>query len=174
MRRRLSKTDKAALYTINEAFTENIEYIIYSSRYGEAERLLKLISQYQEEKEVSPNIFSGSVHNYPLGFFLLNNKKSIPYNALSACENTVSIGLLSAILTKYNNVLFCYSDYEDEKCSSFAANISKSKEINSIKYRLKLENNDNCNDSFNNFINFFSNNIKEIKTPFYTLESAVK
>ena len=77
MRRRMSIVDKYILSVLNNIYSDNIENIVFSSQYGEVERLIKLINQYTENKEVSPNAFSCSVHNYSEGFFLLNKQKSI-------------------------------------------------------------------------------------------------
>lgn len=88
VRRKLSPIDKAALSTMIKVFDNNVEEIVFSSQYGEHTRLDTLITQYKEAGEVSPAQFSGSVHNYPAGFFTLINKLNIPYYALSAGENS--------------------------------------------------------------------------------------
>ena len=69
IRRRLSSIDKYAIYTLSAFKDCKIDEIVYSSRYGELERLFKIIDQYIEDNEVSPNLFSSSVHNYLVGLF---------------------------------------------------------------------------------------------------------
>lgn len=43
--------------------------LVYASRYGELERVVKLIKQQIEENEISPTGFSFSVHNSTIGLF---------------------------------------------------------------------------------------------------------
>ena len=78
MRRKMSAIDKITVYAMNCCFDEEVEKIVFSSRYGEFGRLLKLISQYTEENEVSPAAFSASVHNYPVSFFSILKNTQIP------------------------------------------------------------------------------------------------
>jgi hypothetical protein len=170
MRRRLSCADKAAVSVMQKTFDENVQYIVFSSQYGEAERLFKLISQYSTEREVSPNIFSGSVHNYPVGFFLLNKKNPIPYNAVAACENSVSNGLLTALISKCNNILFCYADYINENGIAFAVNLHKDNKANSVKYKLNSEQNGSIKDNFSDYINLFTGKTNVLKTSLYGIE----
>ena len=174
MRRRLSSIDKAAISVMEKTFDESIQFVVFSSQHGEAERLFKLISQYSTEKEVSPNIFSGSVHNYPIGFFLLNKKKPIPYNALAACENSISNGLLTALISDYDNILFCYSDFVNDNSFAFAININKNKKKDSIKYKLTYEKNTNTIDEFSNFIKLFKGETNIIKTSLFSIERCIE
>lgn len=155
-KRRLSKFDKVALYTMNKCMDEEVDYIVFSSESGEVERLLKIIEQYSTQGEVSPAVFSGSVHNYPVGFFLFNSKRSIPYNAMGGFENSISSGFLSAVISNYNNVLFCYADINEDDFCSFALKISKNKKNNLQKYILNQQNTYDKHDNFDEFVNFFS------------------
>ena len=163
LRRRMSKLDKCVISVLNKAFTDNVNNVIFSSKKGEIERLLKLIEQYSLEKEVSPNLFSGSVHNYSAGFFLLNNKKAIPYNALASGDCSISAGLLSAVVSKYDLTSFCYVDPKDEDYIALALNVSKHPLNNSVKYRLFIQNNDNIKDDFDSFIQLFNGNLYDRK-----------
>ena len=124
-RRRMSALDKMAISVLNNTFSDDIQNIIFTSRFGEVDRLLKIIAQYCECKEVSPNTFCASVNNYPPSFFLAYKQKSIPYNALSGYKNTIASGLLSSFISDYNKILFCYADVNKDKSSAFALNISK-------------------------------------------------
>ena len=170
LRRKTSPLDKIALSTMNKAYSDDIQYVVFSSQFGEVERLLKIIEQYSLNKEVSPNIFSASVHNYPVGFFLFNIKKPLPYTALSALSSSISSGLISSIVSEYNNTLFCYADVNDNKITSFTVNLSKSESKNSTKFRLTLENNDNIKDDFFAFVELFKGNKDEIITPMFKIE----
>ena len=49
IRRKLSNLDKLALTNILKVYEEGIENVVFSSQYGEFERLFKLIEQYQSE-----------------------------------------------------------------------------------------------------------------------------
>lgn len=169
IRRRLSKLDKCVLYVLKHTYNNNIQNIVFSSQYGEVERLIKLISQYQEEKEVSPNVFSGSVHNYPVGFFLLNEKNPISYTAISSGENSVSSGLLTSVISNFDNILYCYADVKDDAAMAFAINISKNSTSSAQKFQLKQYNTNNS-DNFEDYINLFENTKSLIDTPLFRLE----
>jgi len=171
MRRRLSNADKYTLSVLNDIYTDDIQNIVYSSKYGEAERLFKMIEQYKSDGKTSPNIFSSSVHNFPVGFFLFNNKKSIPYNAISACENSISAGFLSALCSNYKNIIFCYTDTKNGNTVSFGININKANKIEkSNKYRLYVCNNELTDDNFEKYVLLFTNKVDKIETPLFKLE----
>ena len=168
IRRRLNKHDKAILYLLNKTVGETTKNIIFSSQTGELERLLKIIEQYSTEQEVSPNTFSGSVHNYPVGFFIINSKKSIPYNAVSAGDNSISAGILATICDKYKDTVFCYCDIFNDEIFAFAISVNKFKI--GKKYRLLLKNNSIKNDSFENYIKLFSEEISKLNSDIFTIE----
>ena len=170
VRRRMSVLDKITISTLNNVFSDDVQNIVFSSQFGEVERLIKIINQYRENNEVSPNTFSGSVDNYPVGFFLFNKQVSIPYNAVSSCENSISMGLLTSVISEYDNIIFCYSDIDDNNAKSFAINLSKNKKNNSAKYLIKVQNNNEIKDNFEDFINLFNGSKNIIETPIYTIE----
>ena len=58
MRRKLSPVGKIALSTILQCYEGDDIKLTYSSRYGELERVVKLIKQEHEENEISPAGFS--------------------------------------------------------------------------------------------------------------------
>ena len=178
-RRRLSLVDKYSLDILNKISTDNIENIVFSSQYGEFERLRKMINQYLSENEVSPSSFSCSVHNFPPSFYLLNKKLSIPYTSIGAGEKTISTGVLTSAITKYDNNLFCYSDVDDEKSVSFGINISKTQIASSKKYRIILNKTPeqktdlkelNKIKEFEKFVKLFSGEQNSIKTSLYKIE----
>jgi len=174
LRRRLSKLDKCTLSVLNKVFSDKVENIVFSSQYGEVERLLKIIAQYTQDNEVSPNTFSGSVHNYPLGFYLLNKQKSVSYTALAACENSISAGVLSTVIADYDNNVFCYCDICENDFISMAVNITKTPLPNSEKFFLTLNNNSNSNEtSFEDYVKFFQGYGQRLDTPLYSIERRV-
>lgn len=176
VRRRTSALDKFALSALNETFTDNIQYIVFSSQFGQVDRLLKIIEQYKEFKEVSPNTFSGSVHNYSASSFLLNRQISIPYTSLCAGNKSISTGLLTSVISSYDNVLFCYGDVNNGECKSMALNITKNElpQVQATKYILKLESNAVNHDEFENYVNLFSAKENCLKTPNYTIERVMQ
>ena len=102
-RRKLSPVGKIAISTMLE---------VYASRYGELERVVKLIKQEHDENEISPAGFSFSVHNSSIGLFSLIKNIHSKYNSVAAGENSFSAGLLDAILNK-TKTLFCYAESVD-------------------------------------------------------------
>lgn len=171
LRRRMSKFDKVTFYSLYKCFNDNIQNIVFSSKSGEVEKLIKIIDQYSSDGEVSPSLFSGSVHNYSVGLFLQNMQKSIPYTALSASEDSLAEGLLTAAISGYENNIFCYSNIINEEIHSIALNISKSSNNNFDKYQIVLQNNSTCKQgNFNNFVELFRGNLNSVATPLYRIE----
>lgn len=124
LRRRLSPLNKTTFYTIEKCLNDDIENFVYSSRYGEFDKLKKLIDSFTNENCVSPTMFSSSVHNATIGAYLHSNNLNKPYVALAATENTLSMGLLHTIINPYKTNLFCYSDYINDKPCSIALSTS--------------------------------------------------
>ena len=156
LRRKLSPVDKACLSALNKIYHENTEELVFSSSYGEITRLKTIISQYQEFNEVSPAQFSGSVHNYPAGFFTLYKKINIPYYALASGKNSISAGLIKAVLSDKKNVLFVYAD---ELC--LACNISKLEGKIKCSYEFGEK---ESSDEFSAFADFLEGKNKIFKT----------
>lgn len=157
LRRKLSKLDKLALTSILKTYEQGIEEIVFSSQYGEFERLFKLIEQYTSENEVSPIQFSASVHNYLTGLFCLTKKITVPYYALSAGSQSLANGLLYSAISK-KEILFCYTDtYKTNEC---VACIITPKQTN-ITFTKNISNH---NDNFSDFIEFLNGNKKGFRT----------
>ena len=114
MRRKLSPVGKIAMSTMLECYGENSDDIklVYASRYGELERVVKLIKQEHEENEISPTGFSFSVHNSTVGLFSLLKKIYSSYNSIAGGEESFSVGLLDAIMNR-EKTLFCYAESVD-------------------------------------------------------------
>ena len=163
-RRRLSLADKIAFTVMDKVFDENIEEIVFASRYGEFARLKTIIEQYSEIGEVSPAQFSGSVHNYLAGFFTLEKKSNIPYYATASAENTLSAGLIKSVLSFRNNILFCYADEYGVACII-------SKDAGGIKCAMTPGGNDNA-DEAGSFIDFLEGKTPVFESPLCRIERA--
>ena len=114
MRRKFFPVGKIAMSTMLDCYGENSDDIklVYASRYGELERVLKLIKQEHEENEISPTGFSFSVHNSTVGLFSLLKKIYSSYNSIAGGEESFSVGLLDAIMNR-EKTLFCYAESVD-------------------------------------------------------------
>ena len=139
LRRRLSPLNKATFYVIEKCLNDDVENFVYSSRYGEFDKLKKIIDSFTIEKCVSPTTFSSSVHNATIGAYLHSNKLNKPYVALAATENTLSMGLLHTIINPYEVNIFCYSDYIDEKPCSLALLVSNKPVGKRIKVKIERD-----------------------------------
>lgn len=134
-RRRLNIFDKHVLYLVNKCLDDKTENIILSSRYGEFDRLVNLISQYKEYNEVSPIMFSASVHNYPLGQFSILTKRTIPTLSVAAGEDSFINGLVTAAASPQNNIIYCYTDDTEDIITGICFNMQSSG--NGNKYSLR-------------------------------------
>ena len=132
------------------------------------ERLFKIIDQYLEDNEVSPNLFSSSVHNYLVGLFSQINNLTTSYTSISAENNSFSMGLLKSILSDKTNSLYCYVDKENEKINSVSCLISKVS--GDIKCRLKRENVSDNQNEFVSFIDFLNGKLNKINFGCYSIE----
>lgn len=114
MRRKLSPVGKIAMSTMLDCYGENSDDIklVYASRYGELERVNKLIKQENEDNEISPTGFSFSVHNSTIGLFSLLKNINSSYNSIAGGEESFSAGLLDAVMNK-EKTLFCFAESVD-------------------------------------------------------------
>ena len=110
VRRKLSKLDKIVFSLLENIYQEDVDNIILSSQYGEFDRLNEIISQYTEENMVSPIKFSASVHNYSVAAFSQMKKITNAYNAISAGRDSLSTGIISAIIQDNSKTCMCYAD----------------------------------------------------------------
>ena len=162
MRRKLNTLGKMSVSNILNVYESDIENLVFSSRYGEYERLLKLIKQYTLENEVSPTQFSASVHNNIAGLFTLLKKINIPYYSVSSGENSLSQGLLTAVVSN-KKTLFCYSDtYNSNEC--VACLITPYKTDKSLTVEFIKNPTLEINIEYVEFINFLEGN----QSDFYT------
>lgn len=114
MRRKLSPVGKIAMSTMFDCYGENSDDVklVYASRYGELERVVKLIKQEHEDNEISPAGFSFSVHNSTIGLFSLLKNIHSSYNSVAGGEESFSAGLLDAVMNR-EKTLFCYAESVD-------------------------------------------------------------
>ncbi len=114
MRRKLSPVGKIAMSTLLDCYGENLDDIklVYASRYGELERVVKLINQKKEDNEISPTGFSFSVHNSTIGLFSLLKNIHSSYNSIAGGKDSFSAGLLDAVMNR-EKTLFCYAESVD-------------------------------------------------------------
>lgn len=115
LRRRMSFLQKESLFLAKKAIPCNLESYdfpsVFASQFGEWGLALKLFKQFFVEKELSPAVFSSSVHNAAAGFFslLFNNKAE--YTTISAGIKTLQMGFLEATLFR-RSTLFVYAEEE--------------------------------------------------------------
>lgn len=170
MRRKLDTFGKAGLCTLYNVLDNNTNpTLIFASQYGDIERVLKLIQQRKEEGEISPTGFSFSVHNATIGLFSLLNSIKTSYNSISAGENTLSYGILEAILIcKEKPTIFCFTENKDELQSvSFYCSTTKASEHAQEIMYIKETNKEK--DSFDDFISFLENKKQCYYSDLYTL-----
>jgi len=161
-RRKLNKFGRAALYTMYKVYDDTPINLVFSSEYGDVERVEKLINQRKEDGEVSPAGFSASVHNAVVGIFTLLKGINKSYNSISAGKKTVSTGLLESILSK--NSLFCYTESFDG-LKSVSTLICENKNGNYIL----CENSENLSskESFEDLIAFLEGRTDEFISELY-------
>lgn len=164
VKRKLSELDKVSYSALKNIMDDNVEEIVFGSRYGEMERLKSIIESYLEFNEASPAKFSASVHNYFAGFFCQLNGLTIPYHSISAYENTFSMGLIKSIISEKSKVLYCCGD-SSPICQSIACLISKSENENSIKCTFTKANIESEVDEYGTFDKFLRGEVSVFKTP---------
>ena len=147
MRRKLSPVGMIALSTILQCYDGEDVRLVYASRYGELERVLKLIAQEHADNEISPTGFSFSVHNSTIGLFSLINNLHSSYNSIAAGEKSFSAGLLDAVMNK-EKTLFCYAESVDRYESiSMLIDFEQGEHVRIVPNRENLPSN-----SFNEFL----------------------
>ncbi|OBU23942.1 3-oxoacyl-ACP synthase [Photobacterium kishitanii] len=95
MRRRMSPLSKLALQTaLMITASNNIDYIVFSSRHGELHRTVKLIKDIINGDDASPIAFSQSVHNTAAGLYTIATKQPIAVTSLAGGENNLHMALI--------------------------------------------------------------------------------
>ena len=100
MARRLSDGSRMAvdLGLILNARNQNIDAVVYASRFGEIEHNYKILKSQASDEEASPTDFSMSVHNCAVGNFTILSKKSITSTSISAGHDSFMQALYEAYL----------------------------------------------------------------------------
>lgn len=87
---------------------------VTSSRYGDGERMLRLLQQIGAGELLSPTDFSFSVHNALVGFFSILKKNENGHFALSGGKKSFAQGLIAAYaLCKDKKEDTAYTYYDD-------------------------------------------------------------
>lgn len=108
-RRKLDLTGKIVLSLANAvAGAESGYRSVFASRYGCLNGCIKLFESLNAGAGVSPNGFSSSVHNFPIGMQSILSKNKESYTAVAACQNSLELGILEAFL-QGGDVLFAYA-----------------------------------------------------------------
>ena len=84
--------------------------------------------------------------------------------AVSSGKNSLSFGLVQAIVSEKNNILYCFSDSFEEK-KAVAILISKTPVANSIECKFEKEINLIQSDEYFSFIDFLEKRTNKIITP---------
>jgi hypothetical protein len=71
--------------------------VVFASRHGEAERTLGLLKELAADRELSPALFSTSVHNAVPGLWSILRGNRAPATALAAGAATFGWGLVEAL-----------------------------------------------------------------------------
>ena len=170
LKRKLSDLNRSAFYTLNQTYNDNVDLIVYASRYGEFDKLLKIINQFKNDNEVSPVLFSSSVHNSTIGSYLSFRHSSKPYTALAAVKDTLPNGILTSIANN-QTCLLCYGDYIDEVPISISVIFSKKEKTG--KHCKLIQNNKMDNENINyieSFKDFLSGKTDNVQLYNFKLE----
>ena len=113
--RRMTSLAKKAIDMVLSMDTScDIDFIVYSSRHGELLLSYDLIQSIHEEEALSPIKFSQSTHNSTAGLVCILGKLKVPSTAISAGEESFSMGMLSCVnflADKPNSrVLYLFAD----------------------------------------------------------------
>lgn len=95
-RRRLSPLARGVFHCAGRTGPGGDFRIVFASRHGEAERTLTVLQDIAAGAEVSPILFSISVHNAVPGLFSILGGNKAPVSALAAGAESLGYGLLEA------------------------------------------------------------------------------
>lgn len=108
-RRKLDLTGKIVFHLANAlAGGKSLCKYVFASRYGCLNGCIKLFDSLNSGTGVSPNGFSSSVHNFPMGMFSIAEKNKSPYTAIAAGENSLEAGLVETF-SESGEALFVYA-----------------------------------------------------------------
>lgn len=110
VRRRLTDLEKAALSVSYDTYPHGEEIpIVFASRWGEMGTTVKLIRQFHLDGEMSPALFSTSVHNAAPGMVSLRESSHSSYTAIAAGADTIKAGFVEALAMR-RRLLFLYAE----------------------------------------------------------------
>lgn len=95
-RRRLSPMARGVLHCAGRLAPPGDLRVVFASRHGEAERTLALLRDLAAGVDVSPTLFSMSVHNAVPGLLSILRGNRAPSTAVAAGSETFGYGLLAA------------------------------------------------------------------------------
>lgn len=108
VRRKLDMTGKIVISLAHALTQDKSNYkSVYASRYGYLNDVTTLLEGLNSGVGVSPNGFSSSVHNFPIGMQSIIAKNKASYTAIAGCEDSLELGLLEAFCLN-EDVLYIY------------------------------------------------------------------
>jgi hypothetical protein len=113
-RRRLSPLARGCFHCARRAAPPGEARMVFASRHGEADRTLAILQDLAAGAEVSPTLFSMSVHNSVPGLWSILNGNRAPFSAVAAGPASFGWGLAEAMAVwaadPSGPVLFVYGD----------------------------------------------------------------
>ncbi|MBE6414667.1 MAG: hypothetical protein E7035_08995 [Verrucomicrobiaceae bacterium] len=108
VRRKLDMTGKIVISLAHALTQGKTNYkSVYASRYGYLNEVINLFEGLNSGAGVSPNGFSSSVHNFPIGMQSIIAKNKASYTAIAGCKDSLELGLLEAFCLN-EDVLYIY------------------------------------------------------------------
>ncbi|WP_353159967.1 beta-ketoacyl synthase chain length factor [Acinetobacter guillouiae] len=135
-RRRLSSIAKIALNSAIQSLQGiQVDYIVWSSQYGDEEKTLKILQDVLSDQTPSPTLFSTSVHNAVSGLYSIFCQDDTLATSLAASWSEALIEAYAYLKTHHNakNALVIYYDqalpeiydeYQNFKAFSLAGVVS--------------------------------------------------
>jgi len=113
-RRRLSRLARGFFHCAKRVSPVGDVRLVFASRHGEAERTLAILQDLAAQAEVSPTLFSMSVHNAVPGLWSILEGNRAPISAVAAGPETFGWGLVEALAAFRAEpsapVLYVYAD----------------------------------------------------------------
>jgi hypothetical protein len=96
LRRRLSRMARGFFHCAQRLSPPGEVRVVHGSRHGEADRTLALLQDLAAQRELSPTVFSMSVHNAVPGLWSIFKGNHAPITAVAAGEATFGWALVEA------------------------------------------------------------------------------
>jgi hypothetical protein len=113
-RRRLSPLARGCFHCARRVSPPDQVRVVFASRHGESGRTLAILQDLAAEAEVSPALFSMSVHNSVPGLWSILNGDRAPFSAVAAGPDSFGWGLVEALAAYRADpsepVLYLYGD----------------------------------------------------------------